>query len=246
MPVNHICLDLETYKTRCPRAAAVLTEKEQADSAVDVLHAEILCSAFVTDQDEPVVFNCMPDTEQERIGLLELSETLNDLADRDTVWIGQNIKGFDLPLLLNRWRRYRIRPPEHFPIYTGRYWSGRVYDTMERTPAKNPMKGKNLAAICAAYGLEAKTVQWLGEPMTGARVAAAFEAGEHQLILDYCEQDAIDEYELYKIMTFDDRYGSYNRDNSLSETLTEIDQSELSAALKWQAAKLQLQAAGVI
>ena len=126
------------------------------------------------------------------------------------------------------------------------YYDAGGIETLNIIRAKNPMKGKNLAAICAAYGLEAKTVQWLGEPMTGARVAAAFEAGEHQLILDYCEQDAIDEYELYKIMTFDDRYGSYNRDNSLSETLAEIDQSELSAALKWQAAKLQLQAAGVI
>ena len=247
MPVNHICIDLETYRTRCPRALAVLTEKEAANSWQDVMYAEVLCAAIATDfEPELEMFSAMPDANAEHEALTALAESLNELADADTVWIGQNIKNYDLPILLNRWRRYRITPPRHFPVWTGRYWTGRIFDTLERTPAKNPIKGKTLAAICAAYGLEAKSIQWRNEPMTGSRVADAFEAGEYQLILDYCAQDAIDEYALFQVMTFNGGHGGFERDDSLSESLTEIDQSTLTPGLKWQSARTVLQQAGLL
>jgi len=155
--------------------------------------------------------------------LVEIAETLDAVAGPDTIWIGHNIQGFDLKILLNNWRRHEIAPPAHFPGYRGRYWSGRVFDTMDRVPSANGLGYVSLDDASRAYGLQpAKSVTWRGKPMDGSRVAVAYTEGEHELIKEYVEADVEAELALYMAITFGDTRDTFDRDPQLDADLARI------------------------
>ncbi len=247
--------DIETYRTRNPavldRIRAEAAEKQPASNtrkelkmawhteaareersreavaktSQDPLIAEPLVVCWEADG-EPYFADMMSHPEREQLALLV--EWWDSQTNQETIWCGHNICGFDLPILLNRWRHHRITPPEHFPQYRHGKWRGRVWDTMLRTPSKNGLGMVGLRDVCEAYGVSAAkdTVYWRGAPMDGSRVAEAFEAGEYELIVNYCADDVSVQRELYMRQTANDTWGTFDRHSDLAEQVLEIQQAK--------------------
>lgn len=209
-------------------------------TALDPMLAELLCvvwtwpgRAFCASADcmgarvngEPVLDGSLAANEEEALELLAMEWDKH--IGPETILVGHNIAGFDLPIILNRWRRWGIKPPKHFPAYYNGRWGGRVFDTMLRTPAKTPFV--SLKDACRAYAVPgAKSVEWEGAPMDGSRVAAAFEAGERDLILRYCESDVIVTLDLYQRMTAGDTWGTWDTRDEVAEAIAEIEAGGLT------------------
>lgn len=275
MLARRIHIDVETYRTRNARTLARLTkeaaerrpssntakaEKERwdtaeainaraskviNDTAKDPLHAEVLVIACVLAGDVPrkACFDAME--QDERDGLVQFVEFCNMWAGPDTIWSAFNGKRFDFAVLLNRMIRHRIKPPDDFPVWSGYGWRGRVFDTMDKLPTYEPFT--SFQEACESYGIECKSTEWNGEPMTGKRVGEAFDRGEFTLIRDYCMQDAIDEESLYLAMTHGDTWGTFDAGDDLAARLAEIDSDdEATPGQKWSAARPFLRAARLI
>jgi len=222
-------------------------EEALAKTSTDVLLAEILCVCVKADEDACVIQLSGMGKFCQTECLKNTAFSLSDITGPDTIWIGHNIAGFDLPLLLNRFRRHGVTPPEHFPVFTGRRWMGRVFDTMLRTPCQNSLGYVSLEDVCRAYGLpSAKSTMWNGAPMDGSRVGEAYEAGEYDLILEYCAADVWIEEQLYQRMTFDGRWGTYDLRTAVAEQIAEIDASGLDDTAMRVAKFNVLEAAGLV
>ena len=248
-----IVIDIETYRTRDEGAVARVTQdallKQPAQNtakelkltwdterardervsvalsktSVDVLLAEVLCIATRSELGA-TTFDGMGQSEGDM--LYEFVEEMDRVAGPQTIWVGHNIASFDLPILLNRMRRYGVVPPKHFPVYVNGRWQGRVFDTMKRTPCSNGLGLVSLDNTCAAYGVPLREVMWAGAPMEGSRVAEAFEAGAIETILEYCAEDVITELKLYGAMTFDFTWGTYGVGSEAAERVSEIERDE--------------------
>jgi hypothetical protein len=157
--------------------------------------------------------------------LVEVAAAWAALTGPETIWVGHNLKGFDLPVLVNQFRRYEVTPPESFPQFIGRRWLGRVYDTMERCPTKTGYL--SLEDACEAYDVRAgAVVKWNGVPMDGSRVGAAYEAREYEILRRYCALDVTMAYRLYMAMTGNDSWGTYDRAGSVAEQIGELRGAE--------------------
>jgi predicted PolB exonuclease-like 3'-5' exonuclease len=232
-------LDWHTEKSREERFAEVLDK-----TAVDPMQAEILCIVVAQDDHSPVRFAARTPGEEADM-LREFSRVINLFATPETIWVGHNLEGFDLPVLINRFRRLGVEPPDAFPVYLhagGRY-HGRVFDTMKRTPGRNPFI--SMEAACEVCGITLSQTMWRGEPMHGGRVGEAYAAGYMDVILDYCAGDVLDTRELYNRLTFGDRWGTFPKPSDLGERLEEIEADpDLSPAQKALTQKSLLKSAG--
>jgi hypothetical protein len=218
--------DMEDEREK--RAAAVLS-----GTMVDVAAAELLVVAWRADGHAWA--GTARNVEEEKRLLELVVESWNECLGPETVIAGHNIKGFDLPVLLNRLRYHDVPPPKHFPVYRRGYWTGSVYDTMEGIPSKTPFI--SLESACARYGLgSAKNVHWNGAPMTGARVLEAFQAGAWEVLTEYCCADVEAEERLYLRMTAGDTWGTYNRGSELVKSLAAIEISDMTPEQKTVAA----------
>lgn len=187
-------------------------------TALDPMLASVLCVVYrvygLSPEPEDHYIDCMlPDDlrggpnenghayQAEGEWLTELAEQWNSYAGPDTLWVGHNIEGFDLPVLLGAWLRHDIEPPAHFPRLSHGRWRGAIYDTMAHYP-NNCAGFVSLDKVSKALGLPtAKHREWDGAPMSGARVAAAYEAGETELIVNYCADDVVAEARVFERLT---------------------------------------------
>lgn len=272
MAARRVHIDIETYRTRNPATIDRLTklaiekrppgnaskadkaawDLEQAISerigealsktAINPMHAEILVICVKTDADGSVYdFDAISRGQARALG--EFVEYMESTTDENTIWSAFNGKRFDFAVLLNRMIQKRIRPPRHFPVYAGG-WRGRIFDTMERLPTYELFT--SFAEACEAYGLECKTTLWKGEPMTGARVAEAYEAGDGDIIIEYCKADVMHEEQLYLAMTHGDEWGTFDAQTDVMTAIAEIADADMPPAHKWAAALPLLKAIKVI
>ena len=242
-PVNNT---LKTEKERWDTSQAQTERMHEAvqKTSVDCLYAEPICCVWRTEDDEAGVDGVWLAAD-EAAGLRDLSERWEALTDAGTVWVGHNLLGFDLPILLNRFRRNCVPPPTCFPQYRDGRWIGRVWDTMLRTPAKTPFISLENASL--AYGLpSAKNMMWRGEPMTGARVAEALAAGEDKMLVEYCATDVQADYELYLTQTFCGRWGTLDGRESLAAAIREIEAADFPQSAKDRGVLTLLDAAGMV
>lgn len=267
-----IVFDIESRATRCPNIIDLLTEQARtakpnhntlkelkaswdspeaiqeridaaiAKTALDPLHAEVLCICASCLEGEVVVLDGMEQTPHRM--LLEMRDLIANDCDRDTLWTGFNIERFDLSLLLVQFQKTGIAPPEFFPTYRRGKWRGNVFDTMSACPGRTPFI--SLIEASLAYGLIAKSLLWRGERMTGARVGEAYEAGAYQIIRDYCCGDVRDETALFLVQTCGGVWGIQSRTDTTAEQLTEIAESTLTPGQKWTAAMPILQSYGLL
>jgi hypothetical protein len=269
-----ICLDAEAYRTRNPamieKVSAEAAEKEYSqntkkelkaawdtpeaidarvqkaidDTAKNPMLAEVLFIAVMDDAGHTERFDAMNNSIN--CTMRRFAEFLADIVDDKTVWTGFNILRYDLPLMLTEFRRQNIKPGDWFPKYYGRGWSGRIFDSIQRSPTLTPFVSLDDALMY--HGITARVVEWQGEPMSGARVGAAFDAGEYNIIADYCATaDVPNEDELYRSMSFNGEWGTYeDKDQSLREICIEISDSDMKDAHKWLALVPALRSAGLL
>lgn len=271
MKARTIILDIETYRTTNPTAIARIrqeaaekeapktaskdvkiwwdTEKAReerfqealAKTAVDPMLAEILCVVVAIDDREPVPFDQCGIYEADL--LTDFASLVEQVASEETIWVGHNVEGFDLPVLLNRIRRLKIKPPTHFPAYNAGRFYGRIFDTMKRTPGRTPFI--SMEAACEVAGVDLPAVLWRGEPMHGGRVAECYEASEWDALIDYCRQDVLATRELYNALTFGDAWGTFPVPNDLASRLDEVERDEsLTEAQKAITQKSLMKSAG--
>jgi hypothetical protein len=196
----------ETWNTTEAREARA--DEALAKTSLDPLLAEILCVSLYIDYPDGSFADSTFDLMRGKHSLEIVRRALESIANEDTLWIGHNICGFDLPILLNSWRRSGMIPPTHFPRYIRGHWQGTLYDTMQNIP-NNRGGFVSLDAACQAFGLgSAKHIIWNGAHMEGSRVAEAYETGFYDLILEYCAIDVSFERALYLCLTSGGRYAT--------------------------------------
>lgn len=189
------------------------------DTAKDPLLAEILCAAAVCDG-ELCSWSAMHGMTVEEM-LREFFVFIGLHCDEQTMFSGFCITIYDLPLLLTGARIYGINIPSFFPTYR-RHWWGNVVDLQHIIPSRKPFLSFDDAAHY--HGLQGKSTMWQGQPMTGGRVQDALEAGERDLILEYCMSDAVNESELLSMCLPEDG----NSTETTIEQIRVVLQSDLS------------------
>lgn len=172
-------------------------------TAKDPLLAKILCASAVCDG-ELVNWSAMHGLTVEQM-LTEFFCFVSENCDEQTVFSGFCITIYDLPLLLTGARIHGVDIPAFFPTYR-RHWWGNVVDIQHIIPSSKPFLSFNDAAHY--HGLSGKTTMWKRTPMTGGRVQDALEAGEHDLILEYCDSDVINEWGLLSMCAPEDGSGA--------------------------------------
>ena len=208
--LKELKLAWDTEKARMERGAEAVSK-----TALDPMLASVLCVVYrvygLSPEPEDFFTDCMADQElrqgpnyndhahqAEGAALADLATRWDEIAGPDTLWIGHNIEGFDLPVLLGAFLRHDIEPPDHFPRFSHGRWYGSIYDTMCHIP-NNRAGFVSLDTACKALGLPtAKSHLWKGEPMSGKRVAEAYEAGACELIIEYCAVDVAAEARVFE------------------------------------------------
>lgn len=117
-----------------------------------------------------------------------IASTLDYIAESETFIGGHNVKGFDLPMLINRARVHGLKIPEG--LMKGRYWSDKIFDTLEIISffSSRNIEGNGVDAVAKAFGLPEK----LGR---GADFVALWKADRKKAI-SYNERDCLIECEI--------------------------------------------------
>lgn len=169
--------------------------QDQIDlTAKNPLYAEMICAAIVTEDGNKASVGSVD--QGEKSALQQLFDFIEYISENNTIYTGYYIKHFDLPVLMTRARVHGIKLPNSFPKVYGRSWSQNLKDIRDYIFSNKPNVSMSEAA--EAYGITAKQTIWNGKPMTGARVQEAFREGMHEMIEQYCLEDAMDEWELFK------------------------------------------------
>lgn len=206
----------DTTEARMRRGAEAVSK-----TALDPMLASVLVVAYNVDGVEHVT-EVFASNDAERAGLENLAEDWDDLIGPETLLVGHNIAGFDLPVLLGAWNRHDIVPPDFFPTFRRGKFFGNYYDTMEHIP-NNRAGFVSLDDACRAFGLPvAKGVMWEGQPMHGGRVAVAFERAEFELLQEYCAADVSAQLNLFLRLTHGGHYGLNLRADGIREALAPI------------------------
>lgn len=241
-------------KTEWDTAAAreARANEALAKTALDPLMAEVLIVSSLSDGDMQSFTAWGGDDDRdhgeiEGQMLLEVAQYWENIAGPDTWWVGHNIGGFDLPVMLGAFRRHGITPPKHFPRFQKGRWFGRVYDSMQQAPNNNG-GFVSLDTLSKSLGLpSAKSVTWMGEPMTGKRVALAYENQQYTLLEKYCEADVEAEDAVFCRMTFDGAWGLGGRNEDAAAAIAEVNaDSQLTDIQKKVTIYNILDAAGLI
>lgn len=168
------------YKDPAKIAAYVHAQAEDAyaRTSLDGAYGEVLCIGWAID-DGPVTVT-HDDDERELLAAFwaELDAALPDLVD--PIWVGHNIRDFDLRFL---WQRCVVRgvlPSRRIP-YDASVYDTILLDTMLLWTG-SPRERVSLNTILQALDIPAPDVG-------GGDVWPMLQAGELQKILDYCAYD---------------------------------------------------------
>lgn len=176
--------------------------EENADSeyrkqALDSMQGEILAIGYAFEDAEPV---CLIrgdglDAEADLLAVFEQSveSLMAEFGSLRPVWIGHNVRAFDLPWLWRKALKYRLHDLAR-RIPRGRYDKD-VEDTMEIWAADYKDR-VGLSKVAAFLGLGGKT-----EGMDGSKVFDAWKAGELERIAGYCVGDVALVRDVHKIMS---------------------------------------------
>ena len=140
------------------------------------------------------------DWQEERKMLYFLREWLNNNTNMDSIVVGHNVRGFDLPKLRNAYLRHRLKLPELLAITARPDEGPQVVDTAQLFKAFS-MEHRN--DFCPSIS---DMAQSLGLPMpkgviSGADVPRLHAAGRYQEILTYCAIDDVTTEAAYLLMT---------------------------------------------
>lgn len=174
-------------------------------TGLDGAYGRVIVIAYALD-DEPVQYLCNPDNEK---GVLE--EFWN-IASGVDLFVGHNIRDFDLPFIMQRsiilgvkpsWSIYQEagKKPWEMNKYLNfaRYQNVPIFDTMwEWSRWVDKWSNKNLEHLALAMGIPTPK-----EGIDGSRVTEFFEKGKVKEICDYCVRDVETTRAVYKRMIFE-------------------------------------------
>ncbi len=173
--MNHIVFDIETIPqdeakllALAPEftAAANLKDPDKIAASIAKKRADYLADAalnwktaevvLIGAGDDTGVQSLTADTEKELIG-----DFLSVLADAlgDGVAVGgHNVKGFDLPMLVNRARVHGLRVPGNIlSFWKGRpAWHENIFDTLEILSFGRSFDGNGVDDVARVFGLPPK------------------------------------------------------------------------------------------
>lgn len=207
-PIKTICIDIETipgntkpsvedakapsnYKDpdKIRKYQEVNVDKEYRKQSLDSLVGKILCIGVkLDDNDTIVIYN-----ESEEEMMKQFHQLLLDNGiGHHTIWVGKNIKEFDLPWLYHRFVKYRL--DSHIIMPKSPY-SDMIFDIQDRfTPMSRSLKWK-LDDMLKFLGLGGKT-----EGIDGSKVYDYYLEGNIDYILKYCKDDVDSEYKVYELL----------------------------------------------
>lgn len=171
-------------------------DTEYRKQALDSMQGEILAIGYAFEGAEPVCLirgEGLP-TEADLLAVFEQSveSHMAKCGNMRPVWIGHNVRTFDLPWLWRKALKYRLHDLAR-RIPRGRYDKD-VEDTLEMWAADYKDR-VGLAKVAAFLGLEGKT-----EGMDGSKVFDAWQAGEADKIGLYCMNDVALVRGVYQVM----------------------------------------------
>jgi hypothetical protein len=138
-------------------------------------------------------------TGTERGMLIAFRMWLDSGTDPDTLLIGQNIYGWDLPKLRGAYARHRLRLPQCLQPRLNESERQPVSDLQRlycNFSVQHPDQRPSLDEIAA--GLNIPRHKHITD---GSQVPAMYKRGEYQLILSYCALDCVVEEQAYLRMT---------------------------------------------
>jgi len=160
--------------------------------ALDSMRGQILCVGFAVDN-EPAGIIAGADEFEILSALERLVE--NQPNETPLVWIGHNIKNFDLQWL---WRKAIQQGFKSLAESIPRYrFDKRVVDTAELWAGPDIRAYCKLDDIARFLGFEGK------QDMDGSQVYDNYLAGNHEAVLDYCKADVELTRKIHKAMLFE-------------------------------------------
>lgn len=170
--------------------------EQHRKQALDSMQGEILAVGFAHNDNEPgcaIRTNGMDERTlltMVEAGLMQIVKAHKGVAP---VWVGHNIKGFDLPWMWRKCLKYGLYDLAR-SIPKGRYTKD-IEDTMEMW-ATDYKDHVSLSKIAGFFGLNGKT-----EGLDGSKVYDAYLAGEHGRIAEYCKGDVALTREIHRLIS---------------------------------------------
>jgi hypothetical protein len=194
--------DLEAMKAKAPsnykkpeaiqKWAEDNQEIEYRKQALDSLQGRILCIGYAIGNLPAECIMIRPEFPDEEDMMLYFSSFVRGLCG--PLWIGHGIKRFDIPWLGHRALKYRL-PDLWYALPKGRYDHGCV-DTHDIWQMTDYQGRYSLKGIASFLGLDCKT------GMDGGQVYDYWQAGEYEVIRQYCIEDVETIRRVYQISTF--------------------------------------------
>lgn len=142
----------------------------------------------------------------------EILEKFWDIAANTDIFVGHNIRDFDLPFLLQRSTVLGVRPswilfeePGKKPwemekfLSFARYKSSPIFDTMwEWNHWRDKWENKTIEHLALALGIPTPK-----EGIDGSQVFEFYKKGKVKEILEYCKRDVETTRAVYKRLTFE-------------------------------------------
>ena len=182
-------------------AAANLKDPEKIAASIAKKRADFLAGAalnwktaevvLIGAGDETRIQSFTGGTEKELVG--DFLNLLGDALAAGVVAGGHNVKGFDLPMLVNRARVHGLRiPATILSFWKGRpQWAENIFDSLEILSFGKAYDGNGVDEVARAFGLPPK----LGQ---GGNFPLLWRADRHGAI-DYNKRDVEIEIEIARI-----------------------------------------------
>jgi len=203
--MRYLYIDIETLPCAnledvpAPRAPANYKDPEKIAAyvveAMQTAHRETSLDAFLgrvlaigwAFDDEPVRLAYDENGCGEGTILAELADAVQEAkaGGQNTItWVGHNLAGFDLKWLFFRACKYGLHDLAR-TIPWMRWQSPFLDDTMRMSTGPGyGERGPSLNKLAKYFGLGGKT-----EGIDGSKIFDAWQAGEHDRIIEYCRQD---------------------------------------------------------
>lgn len=166
-------------------------EEKWLKTSFDGSYGKICCIGYGTDENS---VHCIAD-DDEKLLLAEFWKIVEMICqNKPPYFIAHNAK-FDLPFLWHRSVINGVVPNRYFKAH-GRHGSDHYCTSEGWAGYGNRISLNNLSKI---LGLQGKT-----EGMSGADVWPEYQKGNIEKIAEYCKQDVLATYQIYKRLTFKD------------------------------------------
>lgn len=156
------------------------------------MYGRIACIAWAHDDNE---VGATININDEREVIRHFYDCLKLIDDKQSIFCGHNLYGFDLPFLKQRSIILGIEPPKTLlKAMNSKAWDGCIADTMFMWAPERD-KHTSMDKLCKAFGIGGK-----GD-FDGSMVADTWET-DPQKVIDYCKDDVERTRKIYKRLTF--------------------------------------------